>query len=143
MARERGGLGGDAFHHVTVGYQRVRVVIDDRVARPIEHVREVALRDRHADRVRGALPQRPGGRLDSRRVVPLGVPRRPAAPLAELLELVELEPVAGQVEQRVQERRAMARRQHEAVAIEPLRRARIVLEVVLPQHVRHRRTAER
>ena len=75
--------------------------------------------------------------------LPLGVPRRLAAPLAELLQIVERDVVAGEVEQRVQQHRAVAGRQHEAIAIEPQRRARIVPEVALPQHVRHRCAAQR
>jgi hypothetical protein len=113
------------------------------VPRPVEEVREVALGDRHPDGVRSTLPERPRRGLDARRLVPLGVARRAAAPLPELLQIVQREVVAEDVQERVQERRAVARRQHEAIAIEPLRRARIVLQVLMPQHVRERGAPER
>ena len=43
------------------------------------------------------------------------------APLPELLELVEREVVAGEVQHRVEEHRRVARGEHEAVAVRPLR----------------------
>ena len=94
VARDARGLGGDALHHVAVGDERVRRVIDDLVAGAVEVPGEVLLGDRHADRVRGALAERPGRRLDAGRRVrrsrvcpalPLRVAGGLAAPLAEVL----------------------------------------------------------
>ena len=53
-----------------------------------------------------------------------GWPGRPAAPLAERLEVVERQVVAGQVQQAVEQRAAVAGRQDEAVAVGPVRIAR-------------------
>ena len=50
---------------------------------------EPPLGDGHADRVREALAERAGRRLDAGRQAVLRVPRRPRAPLAERLEVVE------------------------------------------------------
>ena len=50
-----------------------------------------------------------------------GWPGRLAVQLAEVLQLVDRQVVAGQVQQRVQQHRAVAVRQHEAVAIGPVR----------------------
>ena len=51
----------DAFHQAAVAGDHLGAVVDQIVA--VDGV-EVALGDRHADRHRQALPQRPGGRLD-------------------------------------------------------------------------------
>ena len=103
--------------------------------------REMGLADRHAECVADALPERPGGGFDSDRDVALRMPRRLACPLSESLELIEREIVARQMEQRVEERRAMPRGEDEAVAIPPARVLRAVAEKASPQHVGHWRRA--
>ena len=65
----------------------------------------------------------------------LGKPQRLAAPLAELLDVVQREVISGQVQQTVEQRRTMSGREHEEVAIEPMRVARVVLE---PRIIRSR-----
>ena len=57
--------------------------------------------------------------------------------LAEILELVDRQRIAGQMQQRVQQHRAVAVRQHETVAVPPAWIARVVLEEVAPQHLRN------
>jgi hypothetical protein len=69
--------------------------------------------------------------------------RRLAAPLAELLQVVDGQAVARHVQQAVQQRRAVAGGQHEAVAVGPQRVGRMVLQEARPQHVGHRRGVER
>ncbi len=102
------------------------VVIDQFVA---EAGIEVPLGDRHADRHRQALPQRAGGRLDAVEQEILRVPGAGAAELAEVADVVHRRPrVAGQVQQRVDQHRAVAGRQHEAVAVGPVRIGRIELQ---------------
>jgi hypothetical protein len=68
-----------------------------------------------------ALPQRPGRRLDARSLVGLGMPGRPAAPLPEGLQIVQAQVVAGQVEEAVEQHAAVSGRQHESVAVRPVR----------------------
>ena len=51
--------------------------------------------------------------------------------------------VAGQVEQGVEQHRAVPGGEHEAVAVRPVRIGRVVLQVARPQHVRHGRCAHR
>jgi hypothetical protein len=53
--------------------------------------------------------------------------------LAELLQVLDRQVVAGQVQQGVDQHRAMAVGQHEAVAIGPLRVARVVAQMFGPQ----------
>ncbi len=140
---DRAGLLRHAFHQVAVGGDHVRPVVDDAAAGPVVAVGEPALGDGHPDRVRDPLPQGPGRRFDTGRDRRLGMPRRLRLPLAEVLELRHRQVVAGQVEERVEERRAVPARKHEAVAVGPLRVARVVLQVALPEDVRHRRGVQR
>ena len=53
--------------------------------------------------------------------------------LAEVLQLLHRQVVAGQVQQRVEQHRAVAVGQHEAVAVGPVRVGRVVAQVALPQ----------
>ncbi len=72
-----------------------------------------------------------------------GCARRLAVQLAEFLQFGERQGVAGQVEQRVDEHRAVAVRQDETVAVGPLRVGRVVFQVAIPQRHRDFRHAHR
>ena len=68
------------------------------------------------------------------------VARGAAVQLAELLEVFDRQVVAGQVQQRVDQHRAVTVGQHEAVTVGERWIARVVLEVVAPKHfgdIRH------
>ena len=104
---------------------------------------EVALGDRHADGVREPLAEGPGRRLDARGEPVLGMPRRLRAPLPEALELLERERVAGEMEERVEEHRAVAGGEDEPVAVGPGRVGRMVTEEARPEDVGHRGRAHR
>jgi len=118
-------------------------MVDDRVPRPVEPCREVRLRDGEAYRVRDALAERASRRLDAGREMALRMTGRAAAELAKAADFLDRQVVAGQVQERVQEHRAVARRQDEAIAIGPVRIPRVVAEEACPQHVRHRRRSHR
>ncbi len=143
VAGERGGLARDALHQVAVARDRVREVVDDRVAVAVEARREVRLRYRHADRVREALTERTGRGLDARRQPVLRVARRERVPLTELLELLERQVVAGQVQKRVEEHRAVSGREDEPVTVRPRRVLGVVVEELRPEDVGHRGRAHR
>ena len=96
-----------------------------------------------ADSVGEPLAERARGYLDAGRQNVFGVARSLRSPLPEVLQLFEREVVARQVEERVEEHRAVARRQEEAVAPLPLRILRVVTKEASPQDVCHRRCAER
>ena len=125
----------DAFHQAAVAEKHVGVVIDDRSAGTIERRGEMRFRERHADRVREPLAERPRGGLDAERNVALGMPGGSAAELAKFLELVESDLVAREIGDRIQEHRAVAVRQDESVAVVPMRIARIEAQVVVPKHL--------
>jgi len=61
----RSDLVGDALHEVSVRAEGIRVVVHHVMAGPVEPCGEPALGDGHADRVRDALSERSGGRLDT------------------------------------------------------------------------------
>ncbi len=73
----------------------------------------------------------------------LGVAGGLRPPLAEVLQLFERQVVARQVQQRVEQHRAVAGGEQEAVAPLPLRVARVVAQEARPDDVGHRRGAER
>ncbi len=134
MAGERDRFLADAFHQVAVGGEHISRVIDDIAA---EQSGEVALGDRHADRIGKSLAERPGGGFDAGRVAMLRVARRERAELTEAFELRKRRLlVAEQIEQRVEQHRSVAGRQHEAVAIGPGRVGRIEFEEAGEQHRR-------
>ena len=132
-AGERAGLVADPFHQAAVAEEHVGVVVDDVVAVAVELGGEELFRERHADGVGEALAERAGRRLDAGRDAELGMARRLAVQLAEVAQLREREVVAGQVQQRIQQHRAVPVRQHEAVAAGPARIGRVVAQVPAPQ----------
>jgi hypothetical protein len=141
VAGQRGGLVGDAFHHVAVAEQGVGHVVDDGVAGLVVAAGQEAFGHGHADGIGRALPERARGGFDARRAERLGVARGARAPLPEGLELVEGQVVAREVQHRIEQHGAVSGGQHEAVAIRPLRVLGVVAQVLLPQHVGHGRRA--
>ena len=82
---------------------------------------EVRFGDCQPDRFAEALAERTGRRLDAGRAFGFGMAGRLAAELTEVFDVVERKIVAGKIEQRVEQHRAVAGREHETVAIEPMR----------------------
>ena len=119
----------DALHQAAVADEHIGQVVDDREAGAVELGGQQALGQRHADRVGEALAERAGGGLHARRDADLGMAGRLRVQLAEVLQLLHRQLVAGQMQQRVQQHRAVAVGQHEAVAVEPARVGRIVAQV--------------
>ena len=157
MAGQRGGLGRDAFHHAAVAAQGVDVEVDQVLeAGPVEVGGHPAAGDGHADAGGHALAERAGGGLDAAGPAVLRVAGAAAVQLAEALDrlqrhrrlaqgLVVLADRlhAGQVQQRVQQHRGVAGREHEAVAVGPDRVLRVEAQELLPQAVGHRRHGHR
>ncbi len=134
VSGERDRLLAEALHQVAVGGEHIGVMVDDVAA---EFGGEMPLGDRHADRIAEPLPERPGRGLDARRDEVLRMTRRDRAELAEALDLLDRHRlVAEQMQQRVDQHRAVAGREHEAVAVGPRRIGRIELEEAREQHGR-------
>ncbi len=139
-AGQRADLVGYAFHQAAIAEEHIGVVVDDLMTRLIELRRHDFLRQGEAHGVGQALTQRTGGGLDAGGVAELRMARGLAVQLAEVLQVVDGQVVAGQVQQRVDQHRAVAVGQHEAVAIGPQRVGRAVFQMVAPEHfgdVRH------
>ncbi len=118
-AGQRCGLVRNAFHQAAVAEEHPGAVIDDVEARAVELGGKQFLRERHADRVRESLPERPGRRLDARGQAVLRMARRPAVQLPELHEFLDRQVVTRQVQQCVLQHRAVTIRKNEAVAVGP------------------------
>ena len=81
------------------------------------------------------LAERPRGRLHPRRMAVFGMARRQRSELAEVLELVERHVgIAGEVEHRVEQHRAVPGRQHEAIAVRPFRIGGVECQELREQH---------
>ncbi len=109
------------------------MVVDHSVAGPVELGAEQLLGQRHADRIGQALAERAGGGFHARGDADLGMAGGLGVQLAEIADLVQGQVVAGQVQQRVQQHRAVPVRQHETVAPGPVRVGRVVAQVPRPQ----------
>ena len=132
MTGQRDRFLGNAFHQAAVAGQHIGVMVDKVIAEGRVHD---ALAERHADAVGEALAERAGGRLDAGGVAIFGMAGGARTELAEMLDLVERDVgIAGEIEQRIEQHRAMAGRQHEAVAIRPLRIRRVVFQEAREQH---------
>ncbi len=133
---DRRRLVAHALLQVAVAAEGEDVVVDHLLT---EAGAEVGLGQRDADAVGEPLAERTGGDLDAGRVAVLRVPRGLRAPLAEVLQVVEGQPEPGEVEERVEEHRRVPVRQHETVAVGPVRGGSVVLHDPGPQDVGQRR----
>ena len=98
---------------------------------------------RHADAIGEALAQRTGGDLNAGRQSILRMAGSFRSKLAKVFDLVERQIVAGQMQQRIKQHRAVAGRKQKPIAIFPLRILRVVPQEARPKHVSHRRGAQR
>ncbi len=140
---EGGGLRGHPLHEVAVADDGVGVVVDQVEAGPIEGRGKERFGDGHADAVREAGAQRPGGRLHPRGEPMFGMPGRAATPLPEGLKLVDGKAVAGEMKQGIEQHGAVAGAEDEPVAVRPPGVRRIELEMPGPEHVGHRGSPQR
>ena len=132
MPGQRNRLVAQALHQAAITGDDIGVVIHEIIT---EARIQQPFGQRHADRRRNALAERPSGGLDPRRVAIFGMPRRVRSPLPECPELVQCHGlIAGQVQQRVEQHRTVARGQHKTVAIRPERVGRIEFEEAREQH---------
>ena len=132
-AGKRTGFVRDAFHHAAVAGERVGAVVDDVVARPVEFRRQQPFAQGHPHRVGEPLAERPRRRFHPWRDTELRMSGRLRVQLAEVSQFVEREVVTGEVQQRVQQHRAVAVGEDETVAVRPLRVRGIVAQVPMPQ----------
>ena len=98
---------GNAFHHAAIAQEHIGLVIDDVVAGTVELRRQDFFRQGETHGIGQALAQRAGGGFHTRGVAEFRVARGTAVQLAEVLQVVDRQIVAGQVQQRVDQHRAM------------------------------------
>ena len=135
MAGDRDRLVADALHQVAVGGDDVGAVVDDVVA---ELRRHQALGERHADGVAEPLAERAGGGLDAGGDEILRVAGRLRAELPEIPDLVHGHLLDAEEEEHgIEQHRAVAGGEHEAVAVRPARLGRVELEVAGEEHRGH------
>ena len=117
-ARERDRLVAHPLHEAAVARDHPGAVIDQLLAPArAQHL----LGHGHAHGGGEALAERARGGLDARRVVDLRMAGGAGAPLAEVPDLIQRHVgIARQMQQRVEQHRAVAGRKHEAVAVGPV-----------------------
>ena len=109
----------DSFHEATIACDHPSLMINQLIAK---NRVQMPFGNRHADRHRHALPQRSGCSLDTFKLEIFRVPSTWASQLAEISNIIHCRPrIAGQVERRISEHRAMTGRKHETVTIGPFR----------------------
>ncbi len=132
MPGERNRLLADAFHQVAVGAEHEGGMVDQVGA---EFGGQMPFGDRHADRGGEPLAERSGRRLDAGGVAVFRMAGCQRAELAEALDLLDRHPlIAEQMQQRVEQHRAVPGREHEAVTIGPSRIGRIEFQEPPEQH---------
>jgi hypothetical protein len=111
-------------------------VIDDIEAVTVELGSKDHFGQCHADGIGQPLPERAGGGFDAGGHANLGMAGRLRVKLPKRPQFVDREVVASQMQQGIEQHRAMPVGEHEAIAIEPARLRRIVLEVTTPERDR-------
>ena len=138
MASQGCSFGRDTFLVTAVTHHHIGVVIHHGGVSLVELGCQVGFSDGQTHSVGDAGTQGAGGHLNAWGLKRFGVPRGLGAPLPELLDVVDGHRViAGEVQQRVEQHAAVASRQHEAVAVEPLGVLGVVIEELVPERITH------
>ena len=125
------GLLADTLHQTAVARDAPGMVIDD-LGPPTGA--QGCLGHGKAHGIGQPLTKRAGGGFDPGGMAIFGVARRDRAQLPEIADLFQRHVgIAGQMQQRIQQHRAMARAQDEPVTIGPMRRAGIEFQMLLEQ----------
>ena len=142
-AGQGGGFRGHAFHQVAVGDKAVGVVVDHREVRLVVPGCQHAFRQGKAYAHGKAVAQGAGGYVHPGGDAVFRMARGLAAPLPEVFQVVKGQIVACQVQHGVQQRRAVARGQDEAVPVEPFGVRRIIFHKFIPYGIHQGRCAQR
>ena len=131
------GLLRQPFHEASVAEEHVCVVIDNGEAVAVELGGEQFFSHSHAHGGGKALSERPGGGFHADGVLIFRMARRLGAVLTEGLQVVHRQPIAEQVQKRIDQHGAVPAGEHEAVAIVPLGIGVGVHHVLAPHGVGH------
>jgi hypothetical protein len=124
----------DPLLQVAVARDAIRDVVDDLEAWLIEAGGKESFGEGHPHAVGEALPQRPGRRFDARCPAVLGMTRRQAVERSMAFELLERHVVPAQMEDGVQQSRAVPGGLDVAVSVGPTRIGRVMPQKPRPQH---------
>ena len=107
-AGQRRRFVADALHQAAIPQKHIAVVVDHGMAIAVELLRQQLFSQCHAHRIGQALSERAGGGLDAGGDAYLGVARGLAVQLTEVFQLFHRQLVASQVQQRIDQHRAVA-----------------------------------
>ncbi len=110
----------DTFHQTAVTHEHISEVVNDVVTRFVELRCQSFLSNRHTYGISDALAEWASGGFDARCVTVFWVTRCFRMQLTEVFQIVNRQLIAAQVQQRVNQHRAVAVRQHKAVAVSPI-----------------------
>ncbi|CAM3596774.1 hypothetical protein SB6411_05435 [Klebsiella spallanzanii] len=130
----------DTFHHAAIAHKRVSEVVNNVVARTVELRRQGFLRNRHPHRIGNTLTQRTGRGFNTRCIAHFRVARRFGMQLTEVLQLFNRQIITCEVQQAVNQHRAVTVGENKAVAVSPGRVLRVMVQEVPPQdfgNIRH------
>ena len=130
----------DAFHQAAVSHEHIGVVVDQVVPSLVELGGQQFFCQRHAHGIAHALAQGAGGGLYAGCHAHFGVTRGFAVQLAKVFQFTHGQRIARQMQQSVDQHRAVPIGQDKPVAIGPMRVFGVVLQVLTPQghsHVGH------
>ena len=128
---------GDSLHQAAIPHKRIGVMVDDRMAWTVELLSQERLSQRHANRVGESLTQRAGRGLDTGCDADLRMARRLGVQLTKVAQLIDRQVITGQVQQRVNQHRAMTVGQHKTITVGPGRINGVVTKVTREQCLRH------
>ena len=98
----------NAFHHAAIAHERIGEVVNDVVTRTVELRRQGLLSNRHTHSVCNTLTQRAGGGFYASGVAHFRVTWSFGVQLTEVFQLFDRQIVAGEVQQAIDQHRAVA-----------------------------------
>ena len=111
-------------------------MIDDLMTIAVKLGGQYLFGDGHAHAIGNALAQGTGGGLDTRCIAVFRMTRGLGMQLAEVLEFFHGQVVTREMQQRIQQHRAVAIGQYETIAVRPFRISGIVFQIIVPENLR-------
>lgn len=132
--RQRANLVRDAFHHATVTHKCIGVVINNIMARAVKLRAQRAFCNRKTYCVSNALTQWAGSGFYASGIAIFRVTWRFRMQLAEVFQFFHRQIIASEVQQAIDQHRAVTIRQDETVTISPVWIGWIMVQVITPQN---------
>ena len=123
----------DALHQAAVTNKTPGAVIDNPVTFFVEASGHELFCNRHTYGIGETLTQRPGGGFNTRGITVFGMSGRLAMQLTEVFDVVYGQVKTSEVQQRINQHRAVPIGEHEAIPVCPIRISGIVFQIPGPQ----------